>query len=82
VILLDGRDELLRAVLPPGRLLIHTRNRTVLAEGFCSVHPADAEDSPTYDQLTANDAALVKARLRALTAFCAEDYPTRILGLY
>jgi hypothetical protein len=62
--------------------LIDTRNQSVIAEGSCTFHPADSEDSPSYDELMAADAALLKARFRALTQFCADDYRTRILGLY
>jgi hypothetical protein len=34
VLLLDGRDELLRAVLPPGRILRHRRAASALLEGL------------------------------------------------
>jgi hypothetical protein len=62
--------------------LIDTRNKTVLAEGTCVSHPIDGEAAPSYEELMARDAALLKAKFRGLVMFCADDYRTRILGLY
>jgi hypothetical protein len=62
--------------------LVDTRNQTILAEGACNYHPVDDEDAPTYDQLTAGNAAIIKSQFRALVSFCIDDYRTRILGLF
>lgn len=62
--------------------LVDTRNKTVIAEGACLSLPVDSDDAPTYDELLANDAMILKASLSSLEEFCTTDYRTRILGLY
>jgi hypothetical protein len=62
--------------------LLDLRTRAVLAEGFCAQHPVADDDGPTYKELAANDAALLRRLLQSITDTCADDYRTRILGLY
>lgn len=62
--------------------LIDTRTRTLVAEGNCISLPVDSPDAPSYDELLAKNAMLLKAGLTSLEQFCTEDYRTRILGLY
>lgn len=62
--------------------LIDTRTRTLVAEGNCVSLPVDSPDAPSYDELLANNAMLLKADLTSLEQFCTDDYRTRILGLY
>jgi hypothetical protein len=62
--------------------LVDTRTRAVLAEGICVFHPLDGSDGPTRDQLLAKNADVLKQQLTSITDFCADDYRTRILGLY
>jgi hypothetical protein len=61
--------------------LIDARTGRVLAEGICSQHPVTS-DGPTYDQLLANDAVLLKQMLGSIAESCSDDYRKRILGLY
>jgi hypothetical protein len=62
--------------------LIDTRARAVLAEGICTSHPLGDDSAPSYDQLVANEGALVRSLVAGVTEFCLHDYRTRILGLY
>jgi hypothetical protein len=62
--------------------LIDTRNQTVIAHGICLYQPDDDPNAPTYDELMANDAAVLRAGLTAMMKYCLDDYRTRILGLY
>jgi hypothetical protein len=62
--------------------LIDARTGSVLAEGLCSQHPVPTSDGPTYDELLANDAALLKRMLGSIAESCSDDYRKRILGLY
>src|SRR5262249_38033840 len=62
--------------------LLGARTGNVLAEGVCSQHPVPTSDGPTYDQLLANDAALLKQMLGSIAVSCSDDYRKRILGLY
>jgi len=69
-------------VLYEGALrLIDTRTGTLIAQGTCVSHPTDTHDAPDLDALFANNAQLLKAELRLVEDFCADDYRTRILGL-
>jgi hypothetical protein len=70
-------------VLYEGSLsLIDTRSKAVIAEGQCTGRPVDAGESPSYDELMANDAAVLKDKFRGIEEYCADDYRTRILGLF
>jgi hypothetical protein len=62
--------------------LLDLRTRTVIAEGNCVQHPVADDDGPTFKELAANDAALLRHLLASITEACADDYRTRILGLY
>jgi hypothetical protein len=62
--------------------LIDSRNQTVIAHGICQYQPDDDPNAPTYDQLMANDAAVLRASLTAMMNYCLDDYRKRILGLY
>jgi hypothetical protein len=62
--------------------LIDTRAGKVIAEGFCAFHPVPIDSAPTSDELLANGAEALKQMLSSITEVCADDYRTRILGLY
>ena len=62
--------------------LIETRTGNVLAEGFCSFHPAESDDAPTRAQLLAGKGFVLKQMLQSIVDFCSDDYRTRILGPY
>jgi hypothetical protein len=61
-----------------------TDNRThqVIAEGACASRPVDSDDTPTIDELRANEGALLKTLLAATAEYCIDDYRKRVLGLY
>lgn len=59
--------------------LIDTRNRRVLAEGFCPPLRPKAEDAPGYDELLANQAARLKQELRVRADRCIADFRDRVL---
>ena len=62
--------------------LIDTRNRKLLAEGFCAHTPADAEGSPSRDQLLADKAARLKSELRIAADHCVPDFAAKVLGIF
>lgn len=61
--------------------LIDTKAKSVIAKGSCSRDPEQAEDSPTYDQLLANNAALIKTKLADAATFCADKFITNTLAI-
>jgi len=54
----------------------------IIAEGECTSLPVDAPDAPTFDEMQANQGALLRASLAATAEYCIDDYRKRILGLY
>jgi hypothetical protein len=62
--------------------LIDTRIKAVIAEGRCLSVPVDTPEAPSYEELVANDAGLLKTMFHSLEDFCTEEYRTRVLGLY
>jgi hypothetical protein len=62
--------------------LVDTRNQAVIAQGTCMYQSGEDPDAPTYDEMMANDAAVLRASLSAMVNYCLDDYRKRILGLY
>jgi len=62
--------------------LVDSRSNAIVATGACTSRPVDTPDAPSYDELLANEAALLKEKLGALEDYCIDDYRKRILGLY
>lgn len=62
--------------------LIDTRSKALIAEGQCTSLPVDSSEAPSYEQMQAQEAALLKEMLRGLEQYCTDDYRKRILGLY
>jgi hypothetical protein len=61
--------------------LIDARSESVVAEGICTFKPAGTSDSPSYKELLANNAAVLREMLDAITEACLEDYGGRVLGV-
>lgn len=57
--------------------LIDTRNQTLLAESFCNKMQDDKANSPSYDQMIANKAAVLKAALKAHADACIAEFKTK-----
>lgn len=60
--------------------LIDAQSKSFIAEGFCKRFPAEQEGAPTYDELMANEAALLKEKLskamsECVTSLQAEMFP-------
>ena len=60
--------------------LIDTHRRMTLAEAFCVRKDDDDKNPPTRDELLADQAALLKIRLRDDAGACASELATKILG--
>lgn len=62
--------------------LIDTSTNEVLAESMCakSSHE-DSNSAPTYDELVADQAALLKQELQSIADFCIDDFKVSALRL-
>jgi hypothetical protein len=60
--------------------LIDVHKAKVLAEGFCHRNDEDDPNPPTYDELTANKAELLKSRLRSDADACILELQQKLLG--
>lgn len=58
------------------------RNSAILADAICTYRSALVDEVPSKAELLEDDGALLRAKVEAIRSFCAEDYRTRILGLY
>ncbi|MBL8299207.1 MAG: hypothetical protein JNN30_12790 [Rhodanobacteraceae bacterium] len=61
--------------------LIDVQTRAVVAEGFCKRVPESDAGAPTYDELLANQAALLKGELEAATRECVATLKREMLVL-
>jgi hypothetical protein len=61
--------------------LIETREPKLLAEAFCYRKDDDDKNPPTHDELLADDAALLKARLHDHAAECVGELTDKLLGV-
>ncbi len=61
--------------------LIDIKGERVLAEGFCARVPDETPNSPTYDELLANNAQRLKKELRDAADFCVGEFKTKVLQL-
>ncbi len=60
--------------------LIDTAKKQAVARGHCTYDPERTDNSPTYVQLTANGAALIRTELEAAAEFCAKKFNATVLG--
>lgn len=61
--------------------LIDTATKAVVAEGACSRVPQTNVNAPTYDQLTANSAALLKQELALAAGACVASLKAEMLSI-
>lgn len=59
--------------------LIDTRNRKVVAEGFCSRIPEKSDGAPSHEQLLANQAQLLKSELSLAAEHCITELGAKAL---
>jgi len=62
--------------------LIDMRSKAVVARATCTYNPLPNDDDPQYDDVIANDFALLKGWLHQAAETCSDDYRLRILGIY
>jgi hypothetical protein len=62
--------------------LVDKRSKAVVAQGSCVFNPLRSDDDPLYDDLVANNAALLKERLHDIEETCADEYGSKVLGIY
>jgi hypothetical protein len=60
--------------------IIETRSGKLLAESFCARIPDKTADAPSYDQLTSNNAAGLKAELTKAAQHCLGEFRSKLLG--
>lgn len=61
--------------------LIDVDSKAVLAEGHCAAPQADSKNAPTYDEMLAGEAALLKRLLAGAAAHCANTLKAEMLSL-
>ena len=63
--------------------LIDVEKQTLVAEGLCFTNERDkeAKDLPTYDELMADHAKLLKSKLQAHTDACVEELEQKVLNI-
>lgn len=61
--------------------LIDTMQKSVIAEGFCKHIPESNANAPSYDELMANHAALLKSQLSAAANNCISSLQSEMLAL-
>jgi len=61
--------------------LINTSTKATVAEGFCKRIPESNVGAPTYDELTSNEAALLKKQLSLAVDECVKTLKAEMLTL-
>lgn len=61
--------------------LIDADRKVVVAEGFCSRVPKTNENAPTYDELLANDASVLKNELALAAQECVKTLKAEMLSV-
>jgi hypothetical protein len=61
--------------------LIDVKRSQVIAEGLCSRVPDERPDAPTYEQLVADKAALLKRELNLAAEHCVRTFSTETLAI-
>ncbi|WP_157050743.1 hypothetical protein [Herbaspirillum rhizosphaerae] len=58
--------------------LIDAQSKSLIAEGFCKRFPTEQEGAPTYDELMANQATLLKEKLSSAMSECVTALQTEM----
>lgn len=61
--------------------LIDTRDKNVIAEGFCSRVPEENEQAPSYDELLEKDAERLKFELQEAAVYCVDEFKKKVLNV-
>lgn len=61
--------------------LIDVESKSVVAEGYCKQTPEDSENAPTYDELLADKATLLKKTLSQAAEQCVASLKAEMLTL-
>jgi hypothetical protein len=61
--------------------VIETRGGKLLAEASCVRVPENGPEAPSYDQLTSNGAAGLKAELKKAAEQCLGEFRSKLLGI-
>ncbi|UFH58330.1 hypothetical protein [Sulfurovum mangrovi] len=62
--------------------LIDVKNKRMIAEGFCQNEPEEqTENSPSYDQLVADQAKVLKKELQKKSDKCIQEFRGNILNI-
>ena len=61
--------------------VIETRGGKLLAEASCVRVPENGPEAPSYDQLTSNGAAGLKAELKKAAEQCVVEFRSKLLGI-
>lgn len=62
--------------------LIDMRSKAVVSQGVCRYNPSPNKDDPGYDQLVANNFALLRGWLHQAAETCSDYYRLKILGIF
>lgn len=61
--------------------LFNGKSGDIIAQNVCQYkHPETAAESPSYKELTENDAAMFKANIKMLADRCVNEFKTKALG--
>lgn len=60
--------------------LVDTRTGKLQAEGFCARVPEKSDGAPSYDQLLADRAAVLKSELKIAADYCIAQFKENVLG--
>lgn len=61
--------------------LLDTHKGKMVAEGFCARVPEKSDDAPGYDELLADNAAVLKRELAIATDYCVGELRSKVLSL-
>lgn len=61
--------------------VIDVQKQALIAEGFCTRNDKTEKDLPTYDQLLADHATLLKSKLRQDTDACVKEFKEKVLKI-
>lgn len=61
--------------------LIDTKSNKIIAEGFCARVPEQSDTAPSYDELLADEAAVIKSELKSAADQCIQEFKTKVFNL-
>ena len=61
--------------------LIDTRDKAIIAEGFCARIPEQSDESLSYDELLEKNAEGLKSELRIAAKYCIDEFKKNVLKI-